>query len=116
MAAEPRMTLQVLRVLDTLLDGGTDDRYGFEISKITGLKSGTLYPILARLEGAGWLTSGWEAEVQPGRPRRRYYRLTGVGADGAQRELANLPQSARKPIAKPTRRPAPLRPHLGGAR
>jgi DNA-binding PadR family transcriptional regulator len=54
---------------------------GSDISKQTRMLSGTLYPILMRLERSGWLTSRWE-QVDPrnaGRPRRRLYRLTGVG-------------------------------------
>ena len=90
-AREIRPTLQLLRVLDAMLADATQHHWGFELIKVTGLKSGTLYPILARLESAGWVQSGWEAEHVPGRPRRRYYRLTGDGAEAARRELANLP-------------------------
>ena len=108
--AELRITIQVLKVLDALLEGGDDERYGFELSKVTGLKSGTLYPILARLEAAGWLTSGWEnPDDSTGRPRRRYYRLTGVGAEAAKQHLADLPgryvEVSKFP--QPTRRPVP---------
>jgi len=110
---EIRITLQVLRVLDALLEGGDDERYGFELSKITGLKSGTLYPILARLEAAGWLSSGWEnPDDSTGRPRRRYYRLTGVGAEAARRHLADLP--GRHAVAPSPRRPI-IRPAFGGS-
>ncbi|MCA1708308.1 MAG: PadR family transcriptional regulator [Actinobacteria bacterium] len=88
-----------------MVDGERRDHYGFELSKITGLKSGTLYPILARLESAGWLCSGWESSDTPGRPRRRYYRLTGVGAAAADRHLANAP--GRHTSSQPLRpRPA----------
>jgi DNA-binding PadR family transcriptional regulator len=55
---------------------------GADIAAASKLKSGTLYPILARLEEAGWLSSRWEAgdPVTLGRPRRRYYRVTAEGA------------------------------------
>lgn len=99
-----RITPQVLRLLDALLEGGAADRYGFELSKVTGLKSGTIYPILARLEAAGWLTSGWESAEAPGRPRRRYYQLTGVGEMAARshprhpnRGTASSPRTVRHP-------------------
>jgi DNA-binding PadR family transcriptional regulator len=59
-----------------------DELSGAEIGKATKLASGTLYPILLRLEGAGWLESRWEMEDPKalGRPRRRFYRITGAGA------------------------------------
>jgi PadR family transcriptional regulator len=76
----PRMTRNTERVLASLLRD-RDPRYGLELSRATGLKSGTLYPILARLEDAGWVVSEWE-RIDPsseGRRPRRYYRLTREG-------------------------------------
>lgn len=108
MGDDVRVTLQVLTLLEALTDDLTAERYGFELSKATGLKSGTLYPILARLESAGWLSSGWESAEVTSRPRRRYYRLTGVGADAARRHLANAP--GRSPGA-----PRKYRPVIGPA-
>jgi DNA-binding PadR family transcriptional regulator len=67
-------------------------RSGAEISISTKVGSGTLYPTLARLEKAGWLASEWE-DVDPsevGRPRRRFYKLTGVGQKNTQAALADL--------------------------
>jgi PadR family transcriptional regulator PadR len=51
--------------------------YGYDIAKETGLRSGTIYPILARLEQAGIIRSDWETNEahDAGRPRRRYYEL-----------------------------------------
>ena len=87
------MTLQVLRVLEGLLAEPGERRYGVELGKAAGLKSGSLYPILARLEQAGWVTSAWENEQasQLGRPRRRHYQLTGEGELAARREIAGAP-------------------------
>jgi PadR family transcriptional regulator, regulatory protein PadR len=81
MGDAPRLTLQTLAVLNTLLREPRTEKYGLEISKASRLPTGTIYPILARLEGAGWLDSGWEDidESAEGRRKRRYYRLTGVG-------------------------------------
>jgi PadR family transcriptional regulator, regulatory protein PadR len=65
---------------------------GAEIAKATKIGSGTLYPLLARLEAAGWFTSQWE-DVDPreaGRPRRRLYKLTGVGQRWARKRLSDL--------------------------
>lgn len=86
----PRMTTTTLAVLDALARDPERERYGLEIGEATGLASGTVMPILARLESADWVTSGWENAdpKQLGRPRRRYYRLTGEGEKSARRALA----------------------------
>jgi PadR family transcriptional regulator PadR len=78
---EVRMSLQTLRVLEAFLENPTDELAGADVQKRGQLASGTLYPILLRLESAGWFVSRWEA-VEPssiGRPRRRLYRLTPSG-------------------------------------
>jgi len=62
---------------------GSRFRYGFDIMDATGLPSGTVYPILRRLERNGWLRSAWEDEAKAHgeqRPARRYYELTRAGA------------------------------------
>jgi len=51
-------------------------RHGYDIARETGVKSGTLYPILIRLADRGWLEASWEDEQPAGRPRRHLYRLT----------------------------------------
>jgi DNA-binding PadR family transcriptional regulator len=84
------MTLPTQMVLRALLEEPTQEKYGLQICGASGLSSGTIHPILARLEGLGWLESRWE-EVDPhqqGRPRRRYYRLTDEGAESARIALA----------------------------
>jgi PadR family transcriptional regulator PadR len=62
-----------------VISGGCN--YGFDIMEKTGLKSGTVYPVLRRLEQSGLIQSKWEAgEAQElERPQRRYYRLTRPG-------------------------------------
>lgn len=87
-----RMTIPVAKVLSALLADPAADRYGLDLMKASGLPSGTLYPILQRLQDAGWLESRWE-EIDPvaeGRPARRYYRLTGLGVAEARTGLAQL--------------------------
>ncbi len=68
-----RVTLTMLLILDAFEKG---DTYGFAIMERTGIKSGSLYPILSRLEGLGWITGEWETPQPEGRPPRRYYELT----------------------------------------
>ena len=53
--------------------------YGYELSKQTGLKSGTLYPLLIRLSDQGLLESEWLEPERPGKPARHAYRLTPEG-------------------------------------
>jgi PadR family transcriptional regulator, regulatory protein PadR len=87
-----RLSQQSLKVLKFLVENPAEERSGAEMSKCTGTASGTLYPMLARLEGAGWLSSRWE-EIVPskeGRPRRRLYKLTGLGQRNAGRALSDL--------------------------
>lgn len=96
---QPRMTMPTQLVLRALLADPSTEVYGSEIGDAAGLMSGTVHPILARLEAAGWVESRWE-DVDPkvaGRPARRYYRLTGAGADAARAELARVrrPQPRR---------------------
>ncbi len=88
--ADLRMTIPTQRVLRALLEDVKAERYGLEIADLAELATGTVHPILARLEGVGWLESRWE-EVDPrteGRAARRYYRLTASGVEQAQDALA----------------------------
>lgn len=62
-------------------------QYGYQLSQLTALKSGTLYPILMRLCDRGWLESKWQPSPQRGRPPRHMYRLTASGAAFARTEL-----------------------------
>ena len=89
----PRMTQPTQAVLRALITEPTREFYGLEIGTIAGLPSGTIHPILARLEACEWLTSRWEdaAEAhQLGRPRRRYYSLTPDGAIRVRAALARV--------------------------
>lgn len=86
------MTLPTQLVLRAMLAESTEEMYGLQICQAAELPSGTIHPILARLEGCGWLESRWE-EADPakeGRPRRRYYRLTRDGAELARNALARV--------------------------
>lgn len=87
-----RLTFQTALVLRALLSDPTNARYGLDLAKATKLPTGTIYPILARLEAAGWVASGWEAidPAEEGRPRRRLYQLTGSGAVKARSALNEM--------------------------
>lgn len=111
MGREVRITLQTLQVLKVLLTDPLDEHYGLGISRESGLPTGSIYPILTRLETAGWVTSAWENinESEQGRRRRRYYRLTAEGAKSAHDEVAN----AHQLLSPAASRSGPLRPeHL----
>ena len=94
MGTEPRMTLQTQLVLKVLLAAPRQEHYGLELAREAGLASGTIYPLLARLENAGWLESGWEDinEAREGRRKRRYYKLTGHGAREARKIIESTKQ------------------------
>ena len=62
--------------------------YGYELSSLTGIKSGTLYPLLIRLEAQGHLEAEWQPPVAYGRPPRHAYRLTAAGQRLAFSEAA----------------------------
>jgi DNA-binding PadR family transcriptional regulator len=101
------MTIPMQLVLEALLGDPQRELYGLEIGEAAGLRSGTVHPILARLEGYGWLESHWE-DVDPsaeGRPARRYYKLTAEGVRAARAALTR----AHRPAA------LRLRPQVGEA-
>jgi PadR family transcriptional regulator PadR len=87
-----RMSLQTLRVLEAFLENPTDELSGADVQKRSNIASGTLYPILLRLESAGWFVSRWEVidPVSAGRPRRRLYRLTASGLSRASEVFASF--------------------------
>ncbi|WP_422734809.1 PadR family transcriptional regulator [Micromonospora sp. WMMD558] len=93
-------TVDVLRVL---LDGERP-RWGLEIIKLTGRPSGSVYPLLDRLERHGWVTSSWEETDRRG-PRRRMYELTADGAREGQRVCARA-AARTSPVRSPRPREA----------
>jgi PadR family transcriptional regulator PadR len=82
-------------VLAVLSSAPSEWRHGYDIAKETGLKSGTLYPILIRLADRGLLEADWEAEQPAGRPRRHLYRLTAQGV-AAARSVVTVARPARR--------------------
>ena len=87
-----RMSLQTLKVLEAFLESPAEQLSGADVHLRCGIASGTLYPILLRLESAGWFVSQWES-IDPssaGRPRRRLYRLTTTGLRRAGEVFASF--------------------------
>jgi DNA-binding PadR family transcriptional regulator len=79
MPRRPDRSAQTLAVLDAMVAEPADWHYGYDLARRTGLRSGTLYPILARLADRGHLERRWEDEPPPGRPARHLYRLSVQG-------------------------------------
>jgi PadR family transcriptional regulator, regulatory protein PadR len=99
-----KLTRPLERVLRVLLADPTAEHYGYDLMKATRLPSGTLYPMLARLQQQGLVHSEWEEQRTDaaGRPPRKYYRLTADGARVARLELAQAstpPTSTRRVAA-----------------
>jgi PadR family transcriptional regulator, regulatory protein PadR len=93
----PRTTWQTQAILSALLQAPSTPHYGLELGKAAGLASGTIYPILARLEREGWVTSEVE-NIDPkeaGRRPRRYYLLTETGRRMAMSEISETAERLR---------------------
>jgi PadR family transcriptional regulator, regulatory protein PadR len=89
-----------------------EPRYGLDIAQEAGLETGTVHPIRARIENAGWIEKFWEDDAQAeakGRPRRRYYQFTPGGAETSRLAIAAATQTS---AATGALRPQPGR--LGG--
>src|ERR1700761_5192595 len=84
-----RRSPQTTLVLAEFLEDEQAWRYGYDISRSTGLKSGTLYPILMRLAEHGLLETSWEEAAETGRPPRHMYRLTADGLRYAREQVSS---------------------------
>jgi DNA-binding PadR family transcriptional regulator len=79
MARKPNSSPQTRELLAVMLRKPRTWQYGYELSRETGLSSGTLYPLLMRLSDQGLLESHWQEAERPGKPPRHAYRLTSEG-------------------------------------
>jgi len=98
----PRRTAfsaQTVALLVALAARPQDWRHGYDLARETGLKSGTLYPILIRLADRGLVEACWQDEPTPGRPRRHLYRLTAAGLASATGALASAAERAAEQAA-----------------
>jgi PadR family transcriptional regulator len=113
MPGRTAFSAQTLAVLAALAARPADWRHGYDLARETGLKSGTLYPILVRLADREIVQARWEEGEPAGRPRRHLYRLTSDGLAAATAALAAAPAPAARP-ARPGRATAPRRLALEG--
>jgi PadR family transcriptional regulator len=95
MVGRAEFSAQTLLVLAALCAEPREWLHGYGIAKDTGLKSGSLYPILIRLADRGLVEARWEEEQPAGRPRRHLYRLTSEGLASAEAALASTPVQVR---------------------
>jgi DNA-binding PadR family transcriptional regulator len=87
-----KLSSKALQVLAHFIANRDRQMSGTDVSKAVRIGSGTLYPLLMRLEKHGWLESQWEDEdpSQMGRPRRRLYKITGLGYREANAEINRI--------------------------
>jgi len=83
-------------VLAAMVEAGGGWLHGYDLSRRAGVKSGTLYPLLIRLEAQGHLEAEWRPPTEPGRPPRHAYRLTAAGSRLARE---NPPIASEAPLA-----------------
>lgn len=101
MRSRTKFSTQTLSVLAALCEEPSHWRHGYALAEQTGLKSGTLYPILIRLAERGLVEACWQEEPAPGRPRRHLYRLTAPGLASAMEQPRARPGRARGPRGLP---------------
>ncbi len=100
---------QAISVILALAEDPAAWRHGYDLCQETGLKAGSMYPILIRLADQGRLETKWETEIPAGRPPRHLYRLTETGLKEAGEFAAARREAERAKGAR-------LRPRMAGAR
>ena len=96
-----RVTAATVDVLKSLIGAG-EATWGLRIVKEAGRPPGTVYPVLDRLERAGWVVSAWEDDAGRAGPRRRLYELTADGAIAATSMVAEFKARVRvRPVPSP---------------
>jgi DNA-binding PadR family transcriptional regulator len=106
MPVPTRITGALLTVLEIFVRAAEEKRelHGWAVKKEAALTGATTYKMFDRLEDAGWITGRWEPSDDPGRPPRRYYRLTPTGESAARALLAERrPEAltrARRPVPR----------------
>ena len=100
MRSQPEFSPQTLSVLAALREEPSAWQHGYALARQTGLKSGTLYPILIRLADRGLVEACWQEEPVPGRPRRHLYRLTADGLASATAATAAEQAAAEQAVVE----------------
>lgn len=108
-----RPSAQTVSVLLALAERPANWRYGYDLSLQTGLKAGSMYPILMRLADRGLLETSWETDPPAGRPPRHLYRLSGEGRTAAKQLAAEARAAAQSTVAPSATRA--VRPRWEGA-
>jgi DNA-binding PadR family transcriptional regulator len=103
MPRRPHGSTQTLKVLAALLAGGAEWRHGYDLLQETGLKSGTIYPLLIRLADDGLVEAEWRSPVAPARAPRHVYRLTAKGRALAHARLAESSTAATSALPRRAR-------------
>lgn len=91
-----KLSSQSVAVLAALANRPADWLYGLELAKLTGLKSGSLYPILIRLADRAFLESRWLEPSEPGRPPRHAYRISAAGMKALEDQECRSTTSLRE--------------------
>jgi DNA-binding PadR family transcriptional regulator len=107
MQRERRPSEQTVSVLLALANEPAQWQHGYDLCRQTGLKAGSMYPILIRLADRGLLETSWETAIPPGRPPRHLYRLSSTGLGLAEELAAGRASAARLKRGR-------LRPRLEG--
>ncbi|MCA3717261.1 PadR family transcriptional regulator [Brevundimonas sp.] len=94
MARRSNISPQTRRVFAALAQQPQAWRHGYDLSRETSVKSGTLYPLLMRLTDQGLLEAEWRQPLEPGRPPRHAYRLTSTGVALAAAQATEVPAGA----------------------
>jgi PadR family transcriptional regulator, regulatory protein PadR len=102
-----KLTEPLERVLRAFLEDPSAPRYGYDLMKSAKLPSGTLYPMLARLEDQGLVTSAWETPSETIQRPRKYYQLSGEGVRIVRLELAEQSAKLNRRSAGRMTQPAP---------
>ena len=98
--APVRLTYATALVLEALDQGHA---YGFDIIDATRLRSGTVYPLLRRLQEAGLVCSKWEEVTEArrhNRPPRKYYELRLAAAEVLEAARSRYPAVAAMELAR----------------
>ncbi|MEO0425585.1 MAG: PadR family transcriptional regulator [Pseudomonadota bacterium] len=103
MARKRKLSEKARLVLAVMLRSAGRWSHGYDLSKETGVRSGTLYPLLLRLEEQGYLEAQWQEATERGRPPRHAYRLTDAGVELARQNPPELPSNNALARARPAR-------------